>query len=61
MNRPELYQISFPIDLNKPKLIITMSEGQWDGLLQAAYDDDWILLEVDANETPVKAYRKPRC
>ncbi len=38
--------------------IVTMSPGQWDALLQAAYDARWTLLEVDADEVPVKAYRK---
>ncbi len=61
MNRPELNEISFPIDLGKPKAIVTMSEGQWDSLLQIAYEEDWILLELDDNEIPVRAYRKPRC
>jgi hypothetical protein len=39
-------------------LVVTMSEGQWDGVLSAAYSTGWILLELDENETPVKAYRK---
>ena len=39
-------------------LVVTMSEGQWDGLLAAAYADGWILLELDDNEVPVRAYRK---
>jgi hypothetical protein len=39
-------------------LIITMSEGQWDALLAASYAQGWILLELDENETPVRAYRK---
>ena len=38
---------------------ITMSIGQWDGTLQAAYDVGFILLELDDNERPVRAYRKP--
>lgn len=38
---------------------ITMSPGQWDNLLQSAYDSGWILLEVDENEKPIRAYRKP--
>jgi hypothetical protein len=37
---------------------ITMSEGQWDGLLAAAYADGWTLLEVDDRERPIRAYRK---
>jgi hypothetical protein len=38
--------------------IITMAEGQWDAMLAAAYEQGWILLELDANEVPVRAYRK---
>jgi hypothetical protein len=38
--------------------IITMDTGQWDALLSAAYEQGWILLEVDDNEVPVRAYRK---
>lgn len=38
--------------------LITMCPGQWDGLLAAAYAAGWILLEVDADERPVRAYRK---
>jgi hypothetical protein len=38
--------------------IMTMSSGQWDALLAAAYEDGWVLLEVDEHETPVKAYQK---
>lgn len=38
--------------------IITMGEKQWDGLLSAAYAQGWILLELDDNEMPVRAYRK---
>jgi hypothetical protein len=38
--------------------IITMSPGQWDALLAAAYAAGWILLEVDERERPVRAYRK---
>ena len=41
-------------------VIITMSTGQWDGSLEAAYDYGHTLLELDENEIPVKAYRKPQ-
>lgn len=42
----------------RPGLVITMSEGQWDAMLSAAYAAGWILLELDEHERPVKAYRK---
>jgi hypothetical protein len=38
--------------------IITMAVGQWDPTLSAAYEDGWILLELDEDEVPVRAYRK---
>ena len=37
-------------------VVITMSIGQWDGFLEAAYDTGHTLLELDQNETPVAAY-----
>ena len=37
---------------------ITMAEGQWDGILQGAYEHGFILLELDSQERPVRAYRK---
>jgi hypothetical protein len=36
-----------------------MSRGQWDTLLQAAYDVGFVLVELDDDERPVKAYRRP--
>jgi hypothetical protein len=41
------------------RCVITMATGQWDGLLAAAYDSGWILLELDANDVPVRAYQNP--
>lgn len=38
--------------------LMTMSVGQWDGLLSAAYEAGFILLELDANEQPVNSYRR---
>jgi hypothetical protein len=38
----------------------TMSEGQWDTLLQAAYDLHFVLLELDDEERLLRAYRKGR-
>jgi len=37
---------------------MTMAEGQWDALLAAAYERGWILLELDDNEVPVRAFCK---
>ena len=38
--------------------VMTMGIGQWDELLSAAYRCGWILLELDDDELPVRAYRK---
>jgi len=40
-------------------LYITMSKGQWDETLAAAYDDGWVLIVVDDDEKPVAAFRRP--
>jgi len=37
---------------------MTMSDGQWNPLLSAAYEQGWILLELDEDEKPVRAYQK---
>jgi hypothetical protein len=42
----------------KAARVMTMSVGQWNAMLAAAYDQGWILLELDDNEVPVRAYRK---
>ena len=42
----------------KPSVNVTMSIGQWDEFLQAAYDAGHNLIEMDDNEIPVRAYRK---
>jgi hypothetical protein len=38
--------------------VITMSVGQWDALLAAAYERGWTLLELDSNQRPIRAYRR---
>lgn len=47
-----------PLGERPGQLVITMGEGQWDALLANAYEAGWILLELDANEVPLRAYRK---
>ena len=59
MRRPALNEI--PLDggtILKRGVIITMSTGQWDGLLAAAYDAGAVLLELDEHEKPIKAYQR---
>ena len=63
MKRPVLNKVSLNDVMNallggKPSATVTMSQGQWDALLQAAYDAGHNLIELDYNEMPVKAYRK---
>ena len=41
-----------------PEIVMTMSEGQWDVWLSTAYDHGFILLELNDDEVPVRAYRK---
>jgi len=58
MNRPQLRPVSKPIIGRPGEGFITMSIGQWDGMLKAAYDMGWCLLELDENERFVQAYQK---
>lgn len=63
MKRPVLNKVSLDDVMNgllggKPSATVTMSQGQWDGFLQAAYDTGHNLIELDENEIPVRAYRK---
>jgi hypothetical protein len=58
MKRPSLHEIPLGGIMLKPHVIVTMSIGQWDGLLAAAYDGGAVLLELDDNETPIRAYRR---
>jgi hypothetical protein len=47
-----------PLEPRSGQRVVTMSEGQWDNLLSEAYAQGWILLELDENERPVRAYRR---
>jgi hypothetical protein len=58
MKRPVLNEAPLGGIMMKPSVIVTMSVGQWDGLLAAAYDRGAVLLELDDDETPIKAYRR---
>lgn len=63
MERPVLREVPFEATMNEiltgpPCVCITMDIGQWDALLQVAYDDGANLIEVDDTETPVRIYRK---
>ena len=63
MKRPVLNKVSLDDVMNgflagNSSVNITMSPGQWDRLLQTAYDAGYNLIEVDDSEMPVRAYRK---
>lgn len=58
MKRPELHEIPISSALNRGIFTVTMSVGQWDQFLQSAYDAGAALIELDRNETPVRAYQK---
>jgi len=64
MRRPELNEVplsSTMLGAGKPSVNVTMSVGQWDSLLQAAYDAGYNLIELDDNEIPMRAYRRKGC
>jgi hypothetical protein len=44
--------------LKAGEVTITMSVGQWDPTLANAYEAGFILLELDDDERPVRAYQK---
>jgi len=59
MKRPELNEVPLSSTMfGKPSVSVTMSQGQWDSSLQAAYDAGHNLIELDENEIPVRAYKK---
>lgn len=58
MKRPILSETPMGGIFDKPQVIVTMSPGQWDGLLAAAYDRGAVLLELDDGEKPIRAYQR---
>jgi hypothetical protein len=57
-HRPDLRPVPVGDACRPGTVTVTMSEGQWDPLLAVAYDMGFTLLELDADERPVAAYRK---
>ena len=59
---PDLHQVPLaevlPLGSVRGALYVTMTRGQWDALLAAAYAEGSVLLEVDEAELPVRAYRR---
>lgn len=64
MNRPTLREIPIPANPFMPGTVtFTMSPGQWDALLAAAYSRGALLLEIedsDEGEHVARAYRKEK-
>ena len=58
MKRPELHEIDIYKVMDKPGLLVTMSAGQWDRLLEDAYNTGATLLELDEYEIPARAFRR---
>lgn len=60
MTRPvlDLLPLSEALPLRAGVVTVTMSVGQWDALLAAAYDQGYVLLELDDDEQPIAAYRR---
>lgn len=61
MKRPQLRSVPLVDVLSlgtMSMVVMTMSRDQWDSILAGAYEDGFVLLELDANENPVRAYQK---
>ena len=61
-SRPLLNSIplSDALPLRPGTVNTTMSPGQWDAFLAVVYDEGGTLLELDDDEQPVAAYRRPQ-
>ena len=59
--RPKLAEVSlssvWPPQAGRAVAYATMSVGQWDETLHAAYDLGYVLLELDDQENIVRAYK----
>jgi hypothetical protein len=62
MTRPKLNEIPIPENPFQPGTItITVSPGQWNTMLKAAYEEGYLLLEIEevnGEEKAVRAYRR---
>lgn len=59
MKRPPLRAVPLAEGWLKPgEVTVTMSQGQWDMVLQESYKAGFLLVELDAQERPVGAYQK---
>jgi hypothetical protein len=62
MKRPPLHAVAFDdVRIGPGVIVVTMSPGQWTPLLAEAYRRGHTLVELDADEKPVAAYRRCEC
>jgi hypothetical protein len=62
MTRPHLHEIPLAeVRIGPKSRIVLMSTGQWDPMLEALYAEGWVLMELDGNDLPVRAYRRCDC
>jgi hypothetical protein len=59
--RPKLRQVPLAdvLPARRGQCFIPMSVGQWDRLLATAYGLGWVLLELDDDERPIRAFQSP--
>jgi hypothetical protein len=59
--RPKLREVALAdvLPARPGRCYITCSPGQWDAWLSGAYAAGWILLELNEDEEPVRAYQAP--
>jgi len=62
VTRPDLREIPLPTAWppRPGELTVTLSPGQWDGLLAATYAAGAVLVELDDHERPVRAFQSLR-
>jgi hypothetical protein len=62
--RADLHEVPLEVTLarlwqRRAGVVITMSIGQWDSFLAAGYAQGCVLLELDDDEYPIRAYQRP--
>lgn len=55
-SRPELHEVPLPEIGGKAKGYITIDEGAWDSLIEAAYKMGWFVIEIK-DEKAVRAFK----
>lgn len=61
MSRPKLAPVPLVqvLPLRPGLCYLTVSPGQWDVTTREAYRAGWVLLEMDDDDRPRRAYRRP--